>query len=226
MDTTRQRYFRDKLDDIAARLHRDAEAVSDQTRRTSGGQGAGEITNVPQHLGDMGTEEYLHDLNATLLENEEYLADEVRQAIERLDEGTFGICDACGQPIREERLEAIPYAQYCIGCAEQFEAGEIPNFDEGRPNSPAETLAYDGGVGESIPVHPETAPATPETEDVAHAVGTPGGGTALGGLAGTNQGDGSPDDEEIEELEEAMGSSEFDAEDARPPETDAEEVLS
>ncbi|QEY59692.1 TraR/DksA family transcriptional regulator [Pseudomonas sp. C27(2019)] len=43
---------------------------------------------------------------------------EVKQALERLDAGTYGECEKCGEPINEARLEALPTAQHCINCAD------------------------------------------------------------------------------------------------------------
>lgn len=45
--------------------------------------------------------------------------DLVKQAIARIDSGEYGICQVCGEPIREERLKAIPYSCMCIKCASQ-----------------------------------------------------------------------------------------------------------
>ena len=64
---------------------------------------------------------------ATELENNEVLdaignstraeLTEVRQAIDRIDKGSYGICVACGQPIREKRLDALPFVALCMNCA-------------------------------------------------------------------------------------------------------------
>ncbi|MGR8930925.1 MAG: TraR/DksA family transcriptional regulator [Gammaproteobacteria bacterium] len=43
--------------------------------------------------------------------------EKIRQAISRIDAGTYGICLRCGEPIRKERLQALPYANLCIRCA-------------------------------------------------------------------------------------------------------------
>ena len=67
----------------------------------------------------MGTDEFLYDMNATLLANEQYIVAEARDALNRMDHGTFGICESCGQPIAPARLEAIPFARFCVKCAEQ-----------------------------------------------------------------------------------------------------------
>src|SRR5947208_3431309 len=123
MNMTRRQHYRDKLNDLGVRLHGDTITISEEAQSSAGGQGAGEITNAPQHLGDMGTDEFLHDLNATLLENEEFLAGEIRDALARIKDGSFGTCEACGRPIPEDRLEAIPYTRYCLACAEKAETG-------------------------------------------------------------------------------------------------------
>jgi RNA polymerase-binding transcription factor DksA len=141
MDTARKDHYREVLTALSHRLHGDTDAVSEQALRSAGGQAAGEITNVPQHPGDMGTDEYLHGINMTLLENEEYLTREVREALSRLDDRTFGICEACGKSIREERLEAIPYTRYCTTCAERLEPIFMPNYNSS--DAPQVPPSYD-----------------------------------------------------------------------------------
>ncbi len=54
--------------------------------------------------------------NATRAEVEK-----IKKAISRIDAGTYGICLLCGEPIKKERLAALPYANYCITCAARNE---------------------------------------------------------------------------------------------------------
>ena len=56
------------------------------------------------------------DEEQAILDNEKTLLFEVRQALARIDNGTYGICSNCGQPIPEKRLEAIPWATLCVNC--------------------------------------------------------------------------------------------------------------
>jgi len=67
-----------------------------------------------RHPADMGSqvEEREKDL-AVLMRLEAEMA-EVEAALQRLDRGTYGICEACGQPIPDGRLEAKPAARYCV----------------------------------------------------------------------------------------------------------------
>lgn len=171
------------------------------------------------HLGDIGTEVYLQELNATLLENEAYLHGEVGAAIERLDNGTFGDCENCGTKIIEERLELLPYTRYCTPCAEELRAGKDINLNEGRPRDASDLYQpYDPRVEAEYKGTDYTSQdveggrkglsggSRRHQADI-HAAGTAGGGTAEGGLAGTNIGEGDPDNAD---LDGAMGSGNHD----------------
>jgi DnaK suppressor protein len=57
-------------------------------------------------------------------ERDSRLIAKINEALERLEEGTFGICESCGKPIAEERLRARPVALYCIACKRKQEAQE------------------------------------------------------------------------------------------------------
>ena len=63
------------------------------------------------------------EIDYTLEENSEHVLTEIDAALARIQEGTYGTCRTCGQPISEERLEAIPYATQCIDCKRREERG-------------------------------------------------------------------------------------------------------
>ena len=56
------------------------------------------------------------DVEQAIMDNEKALLFEVQQALARIDNGTYGICSNCGQPIPEKRLEAVPWASLCVTC--------------------------------------------------------------------------------------------------------------
>lgn len=206
--------YRRRLTELGARVQGTAENLEEQARMATGGQAHGNLSNAPMHLGDLGTEVYLQELNATLLENEEHIRDEIAIALQRIEEGTYGTCANCETEIIEERLEILPYTRYCAPCSEQLNSGVPVNINIGRPHSGKATAdPFDHSPQREKPVNlTDDAPSTniePRTIDQGdvHAVGTPGGGTAIGGLAGTNIGEGNPDDTD---LDDAMGSGNFD----------------
>src|SRR5215213_1981470 len=99
--------YRDALQALSSRVRSDANGMVEQVR--SGSSGNGDLSNAPFHLGDMGTEEFLYDMNATLLANEQYIVAEAREALNRLDDGNYGTCESCGHSIAAARLEALPF---------------------------------------------------------------------------------------------------------------------
>ncbi len=170
--------FRDRLLKLTDRAGRDAETVREQALGPGGSQATGGLSDVPTHLGDLGTEAYLQELNSTLLENEEYLLGEAIAALRRIDEGTYGTCENCGQPVPEERLKAIPWTRYCTKCAQALNPGPAVNLNAGRPGKPSETLA---GAGDRPPPADANAPDDePENVPQAGAAGGAVGGTPAG----------------------------------------------
>ena len=63
------------------------------------------------------------DVEQAILDNEKALLAEVQQALARIENGTYGICTNCGQPIPEKRLEAIPWASLCVTCEHERGTG-------------------------------------------------------------------------------------------------------
>lgn len=225
MHAATEEKYRRRLKSLIERLQPSVNALTEDVHNAAGGRATGELTNAPMHLGDMGTEEYLFDLSATFLENETYLITEARDALERMDDGAYGACEWCGAQIATARLDALPFVRHCVGCAEKGKSA-LPqgNLNEGRPKTPRDTLAPEGQMNEDRRTAPSEEPffdsSSSRRRDNAtrdeHAVGTPGGGSASGGLAGSNQGRGDPDIAEL--LEEAAGGNRH-ADEARDDES-------
>jgi RNA polymerase-binding transcription factor DksA len=171
-------HFRDRLLKLTDRAERDAATVREQALGPRGSQATGGLSDVPTHLGDLGTEAYLQELNSTLLENEEYLLGEAIAALRRIDEGTYGTCEHCGQSIPEERLKAIPWTRYCTKCAQTLNPGPAVNLNAGRPGRPSETLA---GAGD----RPQNTDRGTEDDEPENA---PQAGAAGGAVGGTPAG--------------------------------------
>ncbi len=81
------------------------------------------VGNSDNHLGDTATATFDREIDYSLEENSEHVLRAIDAALQRIEDGTFGICETCGQPISEERLEAIPYATQCIDCRRKGERG-------------------------------------------------------------------------------------------------------
>ena len=73
-----------------------------------------ELSSVDQHQADVGTETFNRERDLSILENVEAELGDVEHAIRRLDDGTYGTCEACGKPIDDARLDAMPAARFCL----------------------------------------------------------------------------------------------------------------
>jgi RNA polymerase-binding protein DksA len=82
-----------------------------------------EESTVDNHLADTATVTLDREIDYTLEENSEHVLKAIDRALAKVETGTFGICETCGQPIAEERLLAIPYATQCIDCKRREERG-------------------------------------------------------------------------------------------------------
>ena len=67
-----------------------------------------------QHMGDVATVTLNREMDLSLQENTEKLLALVDRALEKIQEGSYGLCDRCGNAIEEGRLEAVPYATLCL----------------------------------------------------------------------------------------------------------------
>jgi RNA polymerase-binding transcription factor DksA len=77
-------------------------------------QVTGELSNNDQHQADIGTETFDRERDLSLLEQVEAELSDIDHALERLETGTYGTCEACGKDIADERLEVLPAARFCL----------------------------------------------------------------------------------------------------------------
>ena len=82
-----------------------------------------ETTFQDNHLGDIATATFDREMASTLEDNSTHVLAEIDAALKRIDEGTFGVCTRCGQPIDADRLKALPWATLCIEDKRKQERG-------------------------------------------------------------------------------------------------------
>lgn len=99
--------------------------MQEEALKKSRQDASGDLSNVPIHMADVGTDNYERELMIELIQNGEDSVRNIDDALERIEEGTFGICEACEKKINRERLKAVPYASLCINCQREEELGNI-----------------------------------------------------------------------------------------------------
>jgi RNA polymerase-binding transcription factor DksA len=89
---------------------REAEGIATEPE----GEQMSELAAYDQHQADLGTETFEREKDFSLLEQLEAELDELERALGKIEEGTYGICEACGKEIPPERLEAMPGTRLCV----------------------------------------------------------------------------------------------------------------
>lgn len=84
-------------------------------------QDSANLSHMPIHMADVGSDNYEQELMLGLVESERKIVQEINSALERVQLGTYGICQSSGKPINKERLAAKPWAKYCIEVAREME---------------------------------------------------------------------------------------------------------
>lgn len=78
----------------------------------------------PQDLEDLGLIDLIEDLGLTVADMRRQEIEKLDEALRKLDEGTYGVCSSCGEEIDEGRLNAVPFAEYCLRCKGESEGRE------------------------------------------------------------------------------------------------------
>jgi YteA family regulatory protein len=90
---------------------------------------SGELSNYDNHPADLGSEMFETEHNMGLQVNEEYSIKEIDEALRRIEKGSYGICEFCGEIINKERLDIIPHARLCSECedSKKLDSGYLKN---------------------------------------------------------------------------------------------------
>lgn len=82
---------------------------------------SGSLSHLPQHMAEQGSDVYGQSLSLDLAAADRRLIKEIDDALMRIEEGTYGICELTGKPIKLERLHELPWARYSIEAARELE---------------------------------------------------------------------------------------------------------
>ncbi len=85
------------------------------------GESTGELSTYDNHPADLGSETFERSKDSALADNALVLLDRIDSALEKLEHGSYGVCEGCGQPISLARLTAVPYAARCLSCQQHIE---------------------------------------------------------------------------------------------------------
>ncbi|MGI6583245.1 MAG: TraR/DksA C4-type zinc finger protein [bacterium] len=115
LDQYRQRLLQEK-----ERLVRLIEGLEEGLRESQG-DSLQELSTYDNHPADVGSETYERSKDLGLRDNNRLLLAKVEEALQRIEAGTYGRCEICGQEIAPERLQAVPYTTLCLDCKREQE---------------------------------------------------------------------------------------------------------
>jgi len=121
MTKTDLQAFQQQLNALRDRHNGDVSHLADEALRRTGGGASGNLSNMPIHMADLGTDNFEQEFTLSLMQNEEQLLGEIGAALERIKQGSFGQCEECEGAIPKARLQAVPYARHCVECARKLE---------------------------------------------------------------------------------------------------------
>ncbi|MHC4691688.1 MAG: TraR/DksA family transcriptional regulator [Planctomycetota bacterium] len=99
--------------------------MEDEALKQSRLDASGDLSSMPIHMADIGTDNYEQEFALGLMDSERKLLRETDDALQRIEQGTYGICEGTGKQIRKARLEAQPWARYCVEYARMLEQGLV-----------------------------------------------------------------------------------------------------
>ena len=114
--------FKKKLIKEREKLLADINHMRNEELSKSQRDATGELSGYADHMADGGTDTIERQISLGLISNEEAMLIKIDRALKRIEDKTYGVCELCKEKILQERLNAVPYAIYCIECRAKEES--------------------------------------------------------------------------------------------------------
>ena len=109
------KYFRQLLITERAKFLSELKAIVQESSK-SPREASGDLSGYTVHMADMAADTYEREMNVNIASSEQEILYQIDDALKRIDDGTFGVCQSCNKSITMSRLKAVPYASLCIEC--------------------------------------------------------------------------------------------------------------
>ena len=117
MNKKEMKVYKERLILLRARLRGDVSAMADAALYKTRSEASGDLSSMPIHMADIGSDNFEQEFTLNLMQNEEGTLGAIEAALERIEDGVYGACEECSNQIKKTRLNAIPYTPLCIDCA-------------------------------------------------------------------------------------------------------------
>jgi len=113
--------YRGKLHAERDRIHAEMELLEQDISYGDTRGGQSELSDYDNHPADAGTDTFEKEKDLAVRDNYHDILGRIDEALGKIERGTYGVCDRCGRDIMVGRLDAIPYAIYCVECQDIIE---------------------------------------------------------------------------------------------------------
>lgn len=134
MDKAKMQYFKDKLVKEKQRVENLIQQIKEFEGIESGNELSSELSLYDNHPADTAQQLFDKEKGAALQKNEIEILNSIDDSLKDIENGTYGKCKACGKEINRERLEFIPYTQYCVDCKNE----QVKSMPGDKMNNPPE----------------------------------------------------------------------------------------
>jgi DnaK suppressor protein len=122
MKKTEAREFKTMLVGLRARLRGDVTAMADAALRKTRSEASGDLSSMPIHMADVGTDAFEQEFTLSLMEHDGSALEQIEAALVRIEDGIYGVCIECESKIPKARLQVLPHTPHCVKCAEKVTA--------------------------------------------------------------------------------------------------------
>jgi len=128
MKTGKKKFTKQELADfkklilkIKDKVLDDIKHISEDTLKKSQKEASGDISGYTYHMADVATDTYDREFSLSLASNGRQFLYELEDALKKIEDGNFGVCEDCKILISKTRLKAVPFAKLCLKCQEKRE---------------------------------------------------------------------------------------------------------
>ena len=114
-------FYGKKLLKLKERFLSDVQELDKSSLHETTQNGSGDLSGYGSHLADVATDTYEQEKALEFMNNEEQLLQDVEDALQKIEDNSYGKCEVCGDGIARQRLDAEPYARLCMECKRQEE---------------------------------------------------------------------------------------------------------
>ena len=122
--------FKQMLLEKRREIFANVDEIEGETLKKSRMDASGDLSSMPIHMADIGTDNFEQEFALGLMDSERRLLREIDDALQRMEDGTYGVCEGTGKPIPKARLQAQPWARYCVEYARMVEQGLVAEREE------------------------------------------------------------------------------------------------